>query len=339
MLFLPRMKKIFSLFIISVLLFSCSNELDITADYKETTIIYGLLNQTDSVQYVQVFKGFLDDNTSALILAQNPDSVFYNDSVEVKLNDGSQTYSLDRIIGPNRAAGVFVDSPNYVYRLPSSVVEDRNYNLTFTNLRTGHVVTAQSPVVKDFDINFPPEELLVNFAVTTPVNVQWRSAENGKIYQLDIRFFYEEWNVNNPSDKDTFYVDWPIFNQQYSNTTAGGESMSFKIDGLAFYSFLKSRLEENPDLQRQTLEYPLEFRFFVGAEELYNYIRVNSAQSGITALSVKPEYTNVNGGLGIFSSRYNKSRINIGLAQRSLDSLSCGSFTKNLNFVDSDLCN
>lgn len=330
------MNKACAAFFVSVLLFSCSNDLDITADYKETTIIYGLLNQTDSVQYVQVFKGFLDENTSALVLAQNPDSVFYDDSVEVKLNDGSQTFLLERIIGPNRAAGVFVDSPNYVYRLASPIAEDRQYSLTFTNTRTGHVVTAHTPVVKDFDITFPPEELLVNFAVATPVNVQWRSAENGKVYQLAIRFSYEEWNVNTPSDRDTVYVDWPIFNQQISNTTAGGENMSFKIDGQSFYSFLKSNIEANPDLQRQTVEYPLEFRFFVGGEELYNYIRVNTAQSGITSLSIKPEYTNVAGGIGIFSSRYNTSRVNVGLSQRSLDSLSCGSLTKNLNFIDSD---
>lgn len=339
MLFLPLMKKISGVFLVCALLGACSNELDITADYKETTIIYGLLNQADTVQYVQVFKGFLDENTNALLLAQNPDSVFYDDSVDVQLSDGSQTYTLERILGPNRDAGVFVDSPNYVYRLPATIAQDKLYSLTFTNPRTSHVVTAQTPVVKDFDINFPPEGFLVNFAVTTPVNVQWRSAENGKVYQLEIRFFYAEWNVNTPLDKDTLFVDWPIFNGHTSNTANGGESMSFKIDGLSFYSFLASRLVADPDIQREAIDSALEFRFFVGAEELYNYIRVNGAQTGITSLSVKPEYTNVNGGLGIFSSRYNKSRINIGLAQRSLDSLSCGSYTKDLNFVNSPNCN
>src|SRR6188508_2297236 len=98
MLFLPRMKKIYAVFLSVFFFFSCSNELDITADYKETTVIYGLLNQNDTAQYVQIFKGFLDDNMSALVIAQNPDSIFYDDSVLVQLNDGNATYELERII-------------------------------------------------------------------------------------------------------------------------------------------------------------------------------------------------------------------------------------------------
>jgi hypothetical protein len=286
-----------------------------------------------------VFKGFLDENTSALLIAQNPDSIYYDDSVEVSIEHGGQTTLLEKIIGPNRDAGVFVDSPNYVYRLPQSVNQDQQYNFTFTNKRTGHTVTAQTPVVKDFVITRPPEGATINFATVTAYDVEWKSAQNGKIYQLDIRFFYTQWNINTPNDKDTLFVDWPIFNQKFSSTADGDEPMNFKVQGLSFYSFLKTELEANPDLQRKALDEPLEFRFFVGAEELYNYIRVNGAQTGITSLSVKPEYTNVNGGLGIFSSRYNKSRIHILLAPRSLDSLSCGQYTKDLGFVDSPNCN
>lgn len=334
------MKKIGGLFLLAAALFSsCSNDLDIAAHYKETTIVYGLLNQKDNAQYIQVFKGFLDENTSALLIAQNPDSIYYDDSVEVKLEHGGQEYLLEKIIGPNRDAGVFVDSPNYVYRLPESVNQDQQYNLTFRNKRTGHTVTAQTPIVNDFTITRPPEGATINLATTTDYSVEWKSARKGKIYQLDIRFFYTEWNIHTPNDKDTLYVDWPIFNQQFSSSTDGGESMSFPIQGLSFYFFLKSELEANPDIQRKSLDEPLEFRFFVGAEELYNYIRVNGAQTGITSLSVKPEYTNVNGGLGIFSSRYNKSRNHILLSPRSLDSLSCGQYTKDLGFVDSPNCN
>ena len=71
---------------------------------------------------------------------------------------------------------------------------------------------------------------------------------------------------------------------------------------------------------------------------MYNFIRVNQAQTGITALQTLPEYTNIEGGLGIFSSRKYKVREDLGLTNISLDSLSCGSVTRNLNFVNKS-CN
>ena len=330
------MKKIFLLFLSASLLSSCSNELDIAADYKETTIVYGLLSLADSVQYVQVFKGYLDESASALIFAQNPDSIFYDDSAEVKLEAGGQVYLLEKIdaaqIGLGRDDGIFVDSPNYVYRLPDALLQDRQYNLTFTNHRTGHIATAQTGIVKDFTINRPSPLLPLNFATPSPNEVQWRSAENGKIYQLVMRFFYEEWNITTPALIDTLSIDWLIFNNLPSSSTAGNEPLSYQFDGTAFLSYLGSQLEVNNALKRRALDEPLEFRFFVGAQDLYDYIRVNGAQTGITSLQVKPEFTNVTNGLGIFSSRYNKTQAGIDVTDRSLDSLSCGRFTRKLNF-------
>ncbi|HXH20331.1 MAG TPA: hypothetical protein VNJ07_14745 [Chitinophagales bacterium] len=336
------MKKFNPLLIVPALFFSCSNDLDIAADYKETTIVYGLLNLADdTVHYVQVFKGYLDENTSALLLAQNPDSIYYDDSAEVKLEADAQVHILKKIdaaqIGLQRDEGIFVDSPNYVYRL-SGPLQDAVYHFTFTNKRTGHTVTAQTPVVKDFSINRPSPLLPVNLATSAPNQVQWRSAENGKIYQAIMRFYYEEWSIHSPAAVDTLHIDWLLFNNVTSPATTGNESMTHEFDGTQFLSFLGTQLEAAPDLRRKALDEPLEFLFYVGAEDLYDYLRVNGAQTGITSLQVKPEFTNITNGLGIFSSRYNKTLSGIKITDRSIDSLSCGSHTKNLNFVNSVNC-
>ena len=52
-------------------------------------------------------------------------------------------------------------------------------------------------------------------------------------------------------------------------------------------------------------KYPIQIKLSAGGDELYNYIQVNS-QSGF--LQSVPDYTNVSGGYGMFSSRINLTK-------------------------------
>ena len=67
-----------------MILTSCSNEIDITSDYKDITVVYAVLNQNDSVQYVKIYKAFLGDE-DAFIMAQSTDSFYHQDVLEVTL--------------------------------------------------------------------------------------------------------------------------------------------------------------------------------------------------------------------------------------------------------------
>jgi hypothetical protein len=61
----------------------------------------------------------------------------------------------------------------------------------------------------------------------------------------------------------------------------------------------------HPHVQRYFDERPIEILVAAGGDELYNYIQVNSV-SGYS--QTVPDYTNVYGGYGVFSSRINKSK-------------------------------
>ena len=50
-------------------------------------------------------------------------------------------------------------------------------------------------------------------------------------------------------------------------------------------------------------DYPLELSLAAGGDELYNYIQINTNSGGFS--QTIPDYTNVNGGYGVFSSRIN----------------------------------
>jgi len=42
----------------TLLLSACSTDLDVIGDYKETMIVYGLLDQAQDTQYVKINKAF-----------------------------------------------------------------------------------------------------------------------------------------------------------------------------------------------------------------------------------------------------------------------------------------
>lgn len=70
--------------ICSLTFLSCTNELDVTAPYKDTTIVYGLLSPNDSVQYIKIYKAFLGDG-NAYTFAQVADSFYFKDVLTVNL--------------------------------------------------------------------------------------------------------------------------------------------------------------------------------------------------------------------------------------------------------------
>ena len=91
-----------------------------TAPYKEITVVYGLLNTADTVQWIRINKAFLGMG-NALVMAQQPDSINYPDILDVKLQEyeGStlrKTFSLLRDSSIQKEPGVFATVPNILYR-------------------------------------------------------------------------------------------------------------------------------------------------------------------------------------------------------------------------------
>ena len=67
------------------LLGSCDNDLDITADWKDVPVVYGVLDVNEPVQYVKLNKAFLGQG-DVMMMAQEFDSLHYNvDLVDVRL--------------------------------------------------------------------------------------------------------------------------------------------------------------------------------------------------------------------------------------------------------------
>ncbi len=310
------MKKLLLLAAVCFGLFTgCETDFEVNSVWKETTVVYGLLDINQSVQMIKVTKAFLGEG-DANQFAQNPDSSNYNPAdIEVRLlarKPGStdQVILLHDSLLPNKKPGSFSTQKNIVYVTYAKLDSSKTYTLEVKNLKTGNLCTASTPVIETVRYNkignnnlyvqfsTAPSSPTINGTYSDPI-LTWTSKPNARTYQTNVRFYYIEKNLIS-GNMESKYLDWlqaPVV----SNNISGGEVLQQKISGLAFYQFLQSQLTEDGNLSR-TASY-LEFTISVGSDELYNYINVNTPSGDLN--QDKPVYTNVSNGLGIFSSRTN----------------------------------
>jgi hypothetical protein len=195
-----RMRKLLLLVTLAtVLTYSCKTDFDVTSDWKDISIVYGLLDPTDTAQYIKVTKAFLDKKVSALTIAQIPDSLYYTDiTVQLEQYQNSvlkKTIDLQKVDGNLEGyvkdTGIFANAPNYLYKTKEVMDQNSSYKLVITISDNGKIVTSSTEIINDFLVTIPSPLQKVNFKPGAQYHVQWTSAKDGKIYGLVIRFHYK----------------------------------------------------------------------------------------------------------------------------------------------------
>jgi hypothetical protein len=316
-------------------LVACSNDLAVMSSYKDIPVVYCILSPNDPVQYLRLEKTFLGAD-NAWSMARRPDSIYYPDA-RVMLErwvDGEKKDStkMIRVVAPVRDSGVFVSDPNYVYKTIAPIRSNSEYHLNITIPSTGTAISAITHTVDDFRI-VKPESYKKNLAFSSYDNyqtVEWISAPFTRLYSLIIRFHYLEVKYG---DTVNLTADWNI-GQYISQNGSGGELMTADVLQRNFYKWLGNKLLPPPEyVQRLASREAIDFIFNVGGEDLYTYMEVYREDGGI--LKDKPVFTNIVNGIGLFSSRFEKSVAGKSLSDHSIDSLAFGIYTKNLRFADS----
>ncbi len=152
------MKKVFFLFaLVSMLSFNaCETDFDVTAEWKDITVVYGLISQNDSLHYVKINKAFLGEG-NALTYAQEADSASYLNNLEVRIiekagSTETRSFNLDTTTVFNKEEGRFSAPEQVDYKaafiVPSDYANrDHTYHLEIKTKITGQVITAQTPLV------------------------------------------------------------------------------------------------------------------------------------------------------------------------------------------------
>ncbi|MCF8302296.1 MAG: hypothetical protein K9I94_03395 [Bacteroidales bacterium] len=326
---------------------ACETDFDVTADWEDVTVVYGLLNQNDTTHYIRISKGFLGEG-NALHMAKEMDSLYYEEGAldatieEWDANESGivNTYELDRIITQNKEPGTFAYPEQVLYTFDAALNQDHIYKLVINNKERNKQVTARSPLVRDFTIekpalNHPTEPTLYFPDNDYTKEVEWRTGRNGKRYEVVINFHYREQLSGEPV-RDTF-ITWAGFPTKKADIVTGdnwtSEPMKFTIVNKSFYAFLEERIPyDDPGKESQVrgrYADSIEFVFSVAADEFNTYLELNNAAS---LVEERPEYTNINNGTGLFSARFQKSRTFI--LHPSTEALLTGEKYGYLQFID-----
>lgn len=336
------MKKVNFIVIAAFALFSaCSTDLSVIGDYKETMVIYGLLDQSQSKQYIKINKAFLGEG-SALAYAQVKDSTQYVNLLNValkRIKNGVElsSYSLtpDNTIPKNPGTFYAPDQQNALYSVstPSGTLNsDSEYELIVTNSETGMTAGAKTSLIDDATFTSPaPTTPFFNFVLSQnneyQYPIRWLTGKNARLYQLIIRLNYiDSTTTGNITQK----LDW-VFPPQKTQGLAGGESMKNDVLGQGLMQFIGNQIDDYPGLLSRTA-LQVDLLLIAGGDDLNTFIEVNKPSTSI--VQEKPEFTNITNGLGIFSSRYSKAPFSKQLGTASKDSLACGQYTQHLKFLD-----
>ncbi len=343
------MSKFWKLFIISFSLWSCDNEIKIAAPWKETIIVYGLLDPAADVNYIRIQKAFLDQDGNAFQFVHTVDSI-YPDNLDVKLLVRKNGILIDSVFpqlidgnteGIAKDTGLFANNPNFLYkiskrikdsRLISGGREDYEYQLIVRNKATGYECTSKTLTTGLLEAISPVSDNLspitINDKANSYVSVYYREGRNVKTYDLRLRFWYKEILMSDTSVKTIKSFDWEIFNNKPTHSLNGYETELFAVSGSIFYEILNASIKPNSLVKRVALYCDVEY--YGAGEDLYTFIQVNQPSLGI--VQKKPEYSNISNGLGIFSSRYITAIRKIPISADMVKVLKLSPYTSGLNF-------
>ena len=294
--------------------------LDIYEPYKDVTVVYGLLNPSDSIQYIKIYKGFLGKG-DANDYAQTPDSIYYpTKDIRVSLvsykisstgsKDSLETIVLkDTVIATLNDAGTFTSKNNLVWYTKAAISgNNRVYKLVMKNLKSNKEVIAETKMIDlgAAGTNFIPKArvggtqlyMFDEIGKSRTLGVAFSRGANGNLFDLVMRINYIEYKNNNRSDSVLKYVDYP-----FDQTKSTEPSITFSITGSQILTFIKSRYSTTfKDKSYYRTVRNAAFYLSVASEDFTTYMELNSPRASY--LLDKPIYTNITNGYGLFANRY-----------------------------------
>ena len=324
---MQKIKKYLCFIFISlglIVLNSCNEKIKLIGDFVETAVVYGLLDQADSLHYIKINRAFIGPG-NALEIAQIADSSYFTnvDATISEYLNGNLTRSWllrDTILDNKDPNGVFYAPEQKVYyfkTMPTGFngVIQTSTNPQMTSLNPQAIykidivindgafsVSAETELVRGITSAAATQNFNFKFADNpgeyTSTGITVSSTGNSYVLNTQLNMAFYEWEGNTFSEKSFF---WKLGEADVLPSS----SKIFTANGETFYDLIKSNCTENSSISKRTFK-GVTIKITGGAEELYNFIAVNKPSSGLA--QSKPTYTNLTATdgkrvIGIFSSR------------------------------------
>lgn len=325
------MKKFPIILTMSVLLgflVSCSTDVDLYADYKDIPVIYGLLNTTVDTNFIRInraFSGSNENHINANEVALIADSCNYPGKLKAYIVEYKQGYgntyqstgdtlTLDTITINGKQEGIFYAPKQKVYyttdRLANNTGHSK-YKYKLFVFKDNDTISAETGIVGGDDFKIATYSLHFEAQPSDKFGkIKFTAADNAVFYNMEFVFTYHESINGGPMvDKQVSYI---CGSKSIEELSTENSLFFFTYSNNILFNLLENAIGadtvmdiNHPNVVRSFDKYPIQIKLSAGGDELYNYIQVNTP-SGFSQ-SV-PDYTNVTGGYGVFSSRINLTK-------------------------------
>jgi hypothetical protein len=324
------------LLLLFLLLLSCRDDFDLEAPYADIPVIFAFLETQEDENFVRVQKAFQGINGNAEASVSSIDSLYYNEEeVSVTISRQDETpVSMERVDGADfgivRDSGAFVNTPNWLYRVPEDFNLSPQSEITINVDRPGEApASATTTMIGPLNMSFPVSGQSIRFQnYQTSTNIRWNATDAARIFSVKFLINIREVDVSNPGGATNRILEWELADSYERESDQS--IVVFEFNNEAFWQFLSISLEPNPSLIRQFVDFDIEVTG-VGAE-IEAALDLSAANAGITGSTAIPVYTNVVNGLGIVSSRSFGRSSGILLDAANMDTLQNGIYTGDLGF-------
>ncbi len=331
-----------SMAVASILSTGCSTDIDVIAPKRDVTIIYGLLEADQTRQFIRINKAFVGEDSAAALARQNGINEYSDAELNAFVHemevDGitktEKTWPLTKTTIYNKEDGSFNSDSNVIYYFDATLDVTKLYQLECVVNVEGEderKVTALTDIlgapassgigIEAVRLDEPrlsgnagstnggsdrnkQEVLWVNGVdYAKSFEVEWSDVTGGHLYTSYCRLYYRDFNLTTgvaTLDSVTLSIGSRNFEDE-----AGAKKIFPGISTQDFYSTIARRVDDLDttvvrNMQRIVSD-TVQFFVEVANKELTTYIEVNQPISGV--VQDRPEYTNVNGGIGIWASR------------------------------------
>lgn len=325
------MKKLILPLIGLIFTVSCDNSLDINADYDVQNVVYGLLDKDQDTQWVRLHRTYLGED-GILAGATHSDSLYFDTATMYllelnSLGNAVKTHELYRKDTNMLEPGTFTTDNYRLYWTDAEINPNAEYKINGF-IPGNNNFTSTTPIVGTVDITKPKGFQKITFGISA-AEFKWEAAKNARLYQGYIHFKYKEAPRKNPTDSVIKTLTYALPVRTGSNLTGSG-TFTTELTYEAYYAFLKNNIGSTTDKVR--VFKGIDVEIWAAADDYATYINVNQPSQGI--VQEKPLFTNIDGGIGLFSSRGRGIKEDVALSTASLDSLWRGVFTCDMGWVD-----
>jgi hypothetical protein len=326
------------LLVMTSFFWGCENEVNIAADWKEIAVVYGAINPNQAKNYIRIQRAYLDEDQAALAFSNNFDSL--DVTLEEFANSSySQTFTLRKVngndIGMEKDSGLFYSEDNFLYELsdpikPSQFATDYQYKLVVRNPKTGYVCRATISSIGQAEIKGPISNTggTIYFS-NESIPVTFQEGKYARAYKVEMDFRVRETRKDDPSQEQVIDYKWTLVNLGKTQSLRGFELGRYLVASSGFFTNLSSVMPQDINIERKLVDFDL--TFYGISDDFNTYLSVNKPSIGI--VQKKPEFTNIENGIGLFASRNIASFENLSFHPSTIGLIQTNEKTKDLGFI------